>query len=722
MGKAKEQSADTRTFAEKVEQYKKMSGRSKRRASLGVDINIWPNESPSFFGENSAWYSKHVSSDLLEGQHLLRSDRWKLLRRAKDYLSRRLVAPESFCLLDPYFQRRHPELRDKSFPLLDYFPGLKYSYSVPLPAHVIARNRGVGLGDGSFKAHYIDVCENLGGSSRRARVSDLMRSRSIRLDPVDAPKHLFVYRLRIRRCISWAYSVGLVPIMMTLTVFHRWHPLKGLLNVLRGAWNYFFTGTRMAVRRAKKMGLVGYIRRAEETINNGSHGSCCEVGLGNFNSGWHPHYHVILFVERDKLDVVSSMEDELREAWFQAVNRYFEIEFGSPIESSYELSFKRHGLFFSRCIGKGFYDTRGCDMSFLDRAIDKSPLRRVDDSEYLAKIFGCDTGSFFGGDSELTGGDVKGSKVPFDLLCDDTAENVDLWAEYALATKGVMSFFFSRGLESRVSEFYKVHPDEDPVKPLDKTRKVLAQVSRRAYRFVYRLFKVDEMLKVAVKGIDDLRRWFRRLYIENGILLSDITEDMLPQEPETRSWYVGVLGKDNLGGCSCVDSLVDGGDVVGVLCDDGQEVKQSDDCDEKCCSDVCVSEDSRHEVSCESCDVESSDDLVDDDVCVPDKGRGTFLSSSLKDELPDSAVARWSLRDYRYGRSVSPISLFVDGDVSVNDVLVRDLDFCPFKESTVLAMEAVLDEIEDVSTDLTMEKVRELYQSARKPSVEGDDP
>lgn len=605
-------------FDQKIERYKKMASQNKRRAALGVRLNIWESEPASFFGKNFARYNKGSSSALLGMEHLKRSEVWKLLRRAKSYLARRVVDESLFDELIPAFRAKHPELRGVPFPLLDYFPGLKFSYSSTLPASVVARNRGEGFDGIDSGARFIDLC--VGSSSKKAHVSDLMRSHSIRLDPVDAPKQLFLYRLRIRRCIDWAYSVGLVPIMMTLTIFHRWHPLKGLLTVLRKAWNYFFTGTRMAVRRSEKMGLVAYIRRAEETINNISRRG--DDDLWSYNSGWHPHYHVILFIRRDKLDVVSGMEDELREAWFQAVNRFFEMEFGEPIDSSYEASFKQHGLRFSRCVGKGFSRARGGDSicfgdndslvsvnkrsrkrvgkrgvtlpcsgvkqrcggdgrRSLEDCVRVAPLRHVDDSDYLAKIFGCETGSVYGGDSELTGGDSKNSRVPFDLLCDDTAENVDLWVEYALATKGVMSFFFSRRLEQRVDDYFREHPEQDPVKPFSKERRVLARISHDTYHFMYRVFKVDEMLKVAVKGVHILREWCRQVYISHGYSSRDITDDMLPYYPGDSRRQMRVRVDNGAYRCVTEDKstgtcVADDGDTFDLLGDDVPDNQRED--------------------------------------------------------------------------------------------------------------------------------------------------
>ena len=560
--------ASDKVFSERLESYKAMPAQNKRRKALGVQINCWEDNPSSFFGEKNSRYLRGSSSvpcsellrSFLGDEHIERSDRMKLLRRSKMFLSRRKFADLSEDSIPSLYG-----VKGKIETVLDCFPSLKYSYSAPLPPRVIMRKHGISDRLSRFCDHvrFLDVCCSPDGSSKKARLNDLSRSSNLRLDPMDAPRQLFIYRCRIRRCLSWGYSVGLVPIMMTLTIFHRWHPLKKLLWVISKAWNHFFTAGYPATERSKRMGVQAYIRRLEETINNGSRES-------GYNSGWHPHYHVILFVPRDKVSVVSEMEDELREAWFRSVSRYFKEAFGEEIDSSYADSFKKHGLVFSRY----GYDDDNYSLSLSDnltfdkriltysnasvfsalgetssrRAISrdlyfddsqepprKRPLRPVDDSEYVSKIVGCDPCFLYTGDSEMTSIHSKSSRIPFDLLCDDTAENNDLWVEYALATKGVRCFIFSRHLEDRVREYFDAHPEKDSVKSFVKSDKVVAQLDSEIYHLVYQNFKVDEMLRVAVKGYEALCEWFRSFYIGLGFFEKDITDDMLPLPPHTCS-------------------------------------------------------------------------------------------------------------------------------------------------------------------------------------------
>lgn len=517
---------------------KAMTSQNKRRKELGVEIHNFDSDPDDFFSSSDSRYIRDLATRpgvdmsrfFVGGSHFERSDRMNLLRRAKLFLFRRSFADLSVDSVPKLYGAKN-DIET----VLDCFPSLKYSYSSSLPLKVVMRNHGIPEDFyGRFKPNgvrYFDVCCAPDGSSKKARMTDVSRSASIRLDPMDAPRQLFIYRCRIRRCLAWGYSVGLVPIMMTLTIFHRWNPLKKLLNVLSQSWDRFWASGRPAVTRTKKMGVQAYIRRLEETFTNGSDSR-------GYNSGWHPHYHVILFVPSDKVSEISDMESELQSDWFDIVNHFFEKEFGEGIDSSYAKAFKRHGLVFSRykitdlgaLSSSSPYRQNFMLKNWKGR---KLPIRPVDDSEYMAKTVGCDPRMFYSGDTELTSIHAKNSRIPFDLLCDDTAENNDLWVEYALATKGLRSFVFSRGLGGRVRDYFEAHPERDTVKSFVKSDKVVAQIDSDVYGLLYRTCQVDEMLRVAVKGYDALCDWFRIFYQRIGYSVDEIGDDMMPLPPNT---------------------------------------------------------------------------------------------------------------------------------------------------------------------------------------------
>ena len=458
---------------------------SLRRSRLGVDVAKWEDSQP--------WYYRNVLSQCLaDGQSLpdklygtgkiSKKDSQALLRRAKEILALRSIGDM------PKAQREH---LDQRYPwnkeqrpagtLLDYFASLKHSYSSLLPI-----------------AHRAGNVNLVVSEKGKARVSDIARSHSIWLDPVDAPKELYKYRLRMNDCIAWAYSNGLIPVMMTLTVFHRWHDLARLLRVLRQSWSAFFSGSKHR-KRAADVDLQGYIRRLEITINDGDK----DFGEGDeplTNAGWHPHFHAILFVPANRLEMLSAMEEKWRSAWVEIVCKQFAKEFGERIDRSYLPTFRTHGLWFSR-IFDGDANSYG-------------KLRPVKDSKYLAKIMGYDPADVYGADKELTSTTLKDSKTAFDLLADEvTAANSDLFCEYAIATKGVAAFTFSQGLEDTVAQYFEKHPFRKPSGSKCPDEKLVATIRHEVYQVLYRNGLVPQLLKIAAQGYETLCAWLKEVFV-----------------------------------------------------------------------------------------------------------------------------------------------------------------------------------------------------------------
>lgn len=104
-----------------------------------------------------------------------------------------------------------------------------------------------------FFENYVDVITADKDGRVSVRLGDICRSHSIWLDPVDSPKELYKWRLRVQKAICWAYANDCVPVMMTLTIFHRWNCLKNLLNVLQRSWDKFLVSGRPATRRREAM-------------------------------------------------------------------------------------------------------------------------------------------------------------------------------------------------------------------------------------------------------------------------------------------------------------------------------------------------------------------------------------------------------------------------------------------------------------------------------------
>ena len=76
-----------------------------------------------------------------------------------------------------------------------------------------------------FCEEYVDIVSSEKDGNQTVRMEDVCRSHSIWLDPIDTPKELYKWRLRIQKAIAWSYLNDFVPVMMTLTIYHRWNNL-----------------------------------------------------------------------------------------------------------------------------------------------------------------------------------------------------------------------------------------------------------------------------------------------------------------------------------------------------------------------------------------------------------------------------------------------------------------------------------------------------------------
>ena len=463
---------------------------SKRRSRLGVGVAKWDGEQSWYYRNRLANYlesdqtlpDKFVTDCGDEEGKISLKQQYQMQRNGKKALAMRSVESLPEHIRQKIDQRRdwNKENRPVNNVLEQFFPSFQFSYATPLPK--------------AYRKGSVDLVVSEKGG---ARVSDIARSHSIWLDSVDAPKELYKYRLRINRVIDWAYRQGYVPIMMTLTTFHRWNHLDCLLGVLREAWKDLLSNYA-GRKRATAVDLQGWVRRTEITINDGDENTT--------NAGWHPHYHAILIVPKDKLQLLSDSEQQWRDAWVDAVCKHYEKIVGEKIDESYLPAFRLHGLMFSRV-----YD--GDAKSY-------GALRHVDDSKYLAKIMGYDPAEVYGGDKEMASATLKNSKIPFDLIRDSSlpAGDVDLWVEYAFATKGVPAIRFSKGLEDRVNAYFAEHPEQDKssykVRPAES---VVASLSKDVHQFLYRNFKLDALKQVAAKGYDALCAWLKDTYAELGV-------------------------------------------------------------------------------------------------------------------------------------------------------------------------------------------------------------
>ena len=532
---------------------------NKRRSRLGVGVEKFDGEGTRNYRTcPSAPLFVELPDELLGAKVLERGQSFEMLRRAKLYLALRSIEDfESLLELD---WRRIWNKENPSRPvetLQDLFPSLKFAHESVLPLTARLRKRGIDpksvdwrnspwycqalrnfvkekdslffdaakvvtrpdvpTAKDLFREEYVDIVSSEKNDRVSVRVDDICRSHSIWLDPVDAPKELYKWRLRIQKAICWAYENDCVPVMMTLTIFHRWHHLKSLLNVLQKSWEKFMVAGRPALRRKAEMGLEGYVRRLEITINDGQENRIGGDEEPATNSGWHPHFHVILFVPKDKFAIISDMEAQMKKDWVDIVAAQFKEEFGEEIDSSYLSAFEAHGLHLSR----------------YNKGERKGQLRPVKDSVYLDKIEGYDHLHVYGIDKEVSADVIKDSKIPFDLLRVVSATNIDLWCEYAIATKGLPALQFSRPLIKKINAYYEAHPDKNPAPANLPPSEVVAHLEATIYRLFYRNFLIPELRKKAAEGYDALFSWVKDKLVELGVSALCDDPTALPRPPNS---------------------------------------------------------------------------------------------------------------------------------------------------------------------------------------------
>jgi len=336
-------------------------------------------------------------------------------------------------------------------------------------------------------------------------------------------------RLEIQRALQWGYDNGFIPVMMTLTIFHdwTWQPLTKLIAVLRKSYEDLF-GHKVGGKLKDAIGFKYRIFRMEETLDMKSPLVSKDeqepVGSDKHDGkhGWHPHYHVVLFVPKDNLNILSDLEPTLKARWQKLVQKHYVKFVGKEIPESYLPALYEHGLMISR-YSKDVKDKRG-------RVIHKQgELYQVDDSKYLAKIMGCDSAEMYGGDKEMSESMQKDSMSPFDLLRGKpTAETADLWNEYAVATKGLSCFRFTKGFKKIIDEYFAQHPNRDPVKMKKPKEFTIAPLREEVYHLLYRNLKLGEVkrtvsdfVKTAGCNVSEIYElifdWLKKLFVSWGL-------------------------------------------------------------------------------------------------------------------------------------------------------------------------------------------------------------
>lgn len=229
---------------------------------------------------------------------------------------------------------------------------------------------------------------------KKAHYANLQRCGSVWCCPNCAPKITEQRKNEIKQAVE-RHKGGLY--MLTLTIPHYMGDnLELLLFGFRGALKRFFNGTRKAKAIWSDMGKIGHIKALEVTYGQ---------------NGWHPHYHILIFTEK-----------ELPQGY--DVNPLIELWQNSCRLANLPIPSSIHGLDFR----KGEY------------------------SDYVTK-WGWDI------ESEMTKGHLKKGRcsnlTAWDLLkysafgtgIDDFERYGKLFQEFAICFKGSRQLDWSRGLK-----------------------------------------------------------------------------------------------------------------------------------------------------------------------------------------------------------------------------------------------------------------------------------
>lgn len=250
----------------------------------------------------------------------------------------------------------------------------------------IDRQAGVGVAVGDGVAHFrgVQLCG------------------SIHSCPVCAPKIREARAGEINTAACEHLSRGGGLVFVTLTLPHAaHHKLAPLVDTIADGWRRIWQG-RSGQERRKLFGIDGYVRALDFTYG------------GN---GWHPHLHVLLFLEGPADELTCEMLTE-----------------------------SLLGTWASWCASKGYGRPSRA------HGVKVDPVRtRPELGGYLAKI---DDGWHAG--RELSRADLKrgrSSRTPWQILRDaqenGDADDLALWREYEKATVGRRCITWSRGLKAR---------------------------------------------------------------------------------------------------------------------------------------------------------------------------------------------------------------------------------------------------------------------------------
>ena len=276
---------------------------------------------------------------------------------------------------------------------------------------------------------------------------------SVWVCPVCAAKISERRKRELKHSIEQHTGSGFDVLLLTLTTPHYLcDKLFDVLSRQREALMYFNKGANVT-RFNKSIGLIGQVRALEVT-----HGR-----LSESNNGWHPHYHILLFVNSGLN--LKELRRFFYSRWLKACVR---AGFSAP-------SFK-HGV-------------------------------RLDDGSKAAAY-----ASKWGLENEMTKGHIKKARrgeTPFDLLrsvlLDNDKQAALLFREFSEVFKGKSQLFWSHGLKDKFC--LKDFSDDLLASQQDDSAIVLGTIDLDDWRLILKHDFRGEILELARHGWEPVERF-----------------------------------------------------------------------------------------------------------------------------------------------------------------------------------------------------------------------
>lgn len=228
-------------------------------------------------------------------------------------------------------------------------------------------------------------------NGQHTRILGIKRCEQSWVCPVCTAREMRKHSQNIGAAIMKLKQDNLVPIMITFTIFHTvQETAKEVLTVLK---NTFYDFTKNATWRRKK--ADGTYFQSGGAWNK----FCTEFGIKHNVKvmevtyglhGWHPHFHNLYWVPKERLSEIASWEEDLKKQW-----RKFEDKNAKKIFT--EEHYNQRKEWYARCDIKHKASTGYTEGLFISKDIN-GKARAMEAADYICG---------WGGEDELTGYDKK---------------------------------------------------------------------------------------------------------------------------------------------------------------------------------------------------------------------------------------------------------------------------------------------------------------------------